>query len=226
MITSLIALTTLAAASQPVRMIAYWNADGNAQDSVNKIEGKLTGGAKFGEGIKGQAFDFNGKTAALEMPDNQAYQITGSFSIDAWIFVRELPTNGTSPAGQILFRGDDRCGLDPYSLTVASSGHLTFGVSGSDGGGASLQTIAPIKRWSQVVASFDAREGDLCLWVDGVLRAQGSTLARPFRDLDPNWIPGLSIGNVQAPQAGRHRQPFNGLIDEIRMFEGVITPSR
>lgn len=193
-------------------------------DVVNRCEGKLTGGATYSEGIKGKAFDLNGKRAAIQMPDIDAYKFTGSFSLDLWIYVRELPSGGTSPAGQILFRGDDRNGLDPYFLAVSNDGYLIFGIDAAEGSRFTIQTIAPVRRWAHITATFDIRERGTALYIDDALRASGNSSVRPFRDLDSGWGPALSIGNVQRQEAGIHNQPFNGLIDEIRIYEGVIQP--
>jgi hypothetical protein len=58
------------------------------------------------------AMDFNGTDQRISIPNYSALAFTGSFTIEAYIDVEKT----TSGEQQILFRGDNRTGHDPYFL--------------------------------------------------------------------------------------------------------------
>ena len=60
------------------------------------------------------------------MADSNSLKLTHSLSIEGWIKVTGFPAGSPTDHGEILFRGDDRGGLDPYSLSVEPNGQILF----------------------------------------------------------------------------------------------------
>jgi hypothetical protein len=63
----------------------------------------------------------------------------------------------------------------------------------------------------------------MSLYENGTVVAYGVTPNRPFRDLDPTQNPGVGIGNSN--YQSNYNVPFNGLIDELSVYNRALTPS-
>jgi serine/threonine protein kinase len=188
-------------------LISWWPAEGNAGDIVGTNDGVLCGGVGFAKGIIGQAFDFRGKAQKVTIPDNESLKLTNSLTIEGWIYVRG--------PGFILFRGDNRPGLDPYALQVNPGGSLTFAIYSEANEAATVYDRIPLKQWIHAAATLDGSSGKMRLYVDGILVAEKSTIIRPLRDLDPQAGPGLAIGG----HAGSDDySPFDGMVDELSLY--------
>ena len=131
-----------------------------------------------------------------------------------------LPTNYNF--GSIMFRGDDRGGLDPYSLDLLPDGRLRFEVSGGTNNTADVYAAVPIGQFVHVAATLDDATGLMTLYENGAVAAQTTTSVRPFATLDPTQEPGVGIGNSNA--LDNYNVPFNGLIDELTVYNRALTP--
>src|SRR3569833_93752 len=100
-----------AGGTTPPFLIADWPADGNYHDVAGAHTGFPVGGMTFAAGKHGQAFSFDG-SSSIFVPDSPALAFTHSMAITAWIKPAAYPSN----QALIVFRGDDRVGLDPYYL--------------------------------------------------------------------------------------------------------------
>ena len=83
----------------------------------------------YAAGQINSAFSFDGvddRVQAGRLAEPGA--MTHSMTIEAWVRVDGFPT-GKTPWGEILFRGDDRGGLDPYQLAVTPGGILSFQIN-------------------------------------------------------------------------------------------------
>jgi serine/threonine protein kinase/tetratricopeptide (TPR) repeat protein len=192
-------------------LISWWPAEGNAGDIVGTNDGTLCGGAGFTNGIIGQAFDFRGKAQKVIIPDNESLKLTNSLTIEGWIYVRG--------PGFILFRGDNRPGLDPYALQVNPGGSLAFAIYSEANEAATVYGRIPLKQWIHAAATLNGSSGEMRLYVNGILVAEKSTIIRPLRDLDPQAGPGLAIGG----HAGSDDySPFDGMVDELSLYSRAL----
>ncbi len=196
-------------------LIGHWSGDGNALDSVGGHNGTLYGTASYGAGKFGQAFDitqdYSGPRVRIE--DSPAF-VTPSFTVSGWTYAR-------SWLGQVIVRGDSRPGRDPYTVTLYDSGSLGF-VLGTDTGAAE-KILAPfsLNAWTHFAATFDDATGQMSLYLDGILRAQTTTLLKPNMALAADFSPGIGFGNVA--ETSNHF-PMNGLIDEVSIFSRALSP--
>ena len=79
---------TIACVSPPPGMSSWWRGDGNADDSVGGHHGSLMAGATFGSGEVDQAFQFNGGSEAVSIPDSPAWDFgANDFTIDTWVYL-------------------------------------------------------------------------------------------------------------------------------------------
>ena len=180
----------------------------------------LQGGVKTGAGMTGSAYLFDGTNGVVRLPDADALKLTGAFSLSAWVFADVLPDNPTG-YGQIVFRGDSRFGYDPYFLALDKSGNLIFHLAAADNRSAEIAAPFPLHQFVYVTASLDDTTGLMRLSLNNRLAVQAQTDIRPFRDLLPDWNPGVGIGNTQ--DAGVN-EPFHGVIDQVRFYDTVIGP--
>ena len=113
----------------PSNLENWWTADGNTFDIIGGEHGLLVGGATYGAGEVGQAFDLDGDNDQVVVPNDPtaAFNFTGAFTIDAWIFLDQVPTQfapivskwndiGTDSRGYFLaiefFQGQPRLRFD------------------------------------------------------------------------------------------------------------------
>src|SRR6266568_270117 len=201
----------------PAGLVGWWKAEGNASDSAGTNNGSTPYGISYTNGEVGQTFNFNGSGQKVTVPDYDDLKLTNSLTIEGWVFARG--------PGFILFRGDSRPGLDPYALSVETSGVLQLLISDATNNNAILRSSAalPTDQWKHVAATLDGAAGDLSLYIDGALVAQTNTTIRPLRDLDPSYGPGLAIGGHASTY---NYFPFNGMIDEISLYSRALGQSQ
>jgi hypothetical protein len=166
------------------------------------------------------ALSFNSVNQRIAIPDNSLFQLTHSLTLEAYINVHQT-TAGVNE--QIIFRGDDRGGLDPYFLMVQGN-FLFFVINDASNNGAAVSAPLPgLNTWLYVAGTLDDTTGTMDLFVNGQLAATTTTSIRPFAVLDASQNPGLGIGNVQSGL--QYVQYFNGLIDEVRISDLALAPS-
>ncbi|HUE74511.1 MAG TPA: LamG-like jellyroll fold domain-containing protein, partial [Pirellulaceae bacterium] len=203
---------------QLLALISHWTADNTPADAVGTNHGSLISGATYAAGQIGQAFSFDGIDDRVQVADSDSLKLTASLSIEGWV----KATGHASQHGMILFRGDDRGGLDPYWLSVEPNGQLVFVVeNGTEGAGVS--TTMPMNQFVHVAGTLDDATGALRLYVNGVLMSQIVTTVRPFGDLDPAFNPGIGIGNHGGYPNTPHNFPFDGLIDELKVYDHALS---
>ena len=173
----------------------------------------------FTNGIVGQAFAFDpenlpyGTYSGVRIADQPAYALTNSLSIEGWI----------RPRGDgyvIFYRGDNRSGLDPYSMSMGLNNILSFGITDANGNSASVSAPLVYNQWWHVAGTLDGASGKLSLYTNGTLAAQITTTVRPFGDLIPGDSPGIGIGNVND---GFDNFPFYGDIDEVSLYNRALS---
>ncbi len=198
------------------------------------VEGRVSDGARAVRTPLGIGLDVAGR-GGLTLGDLLPLRLGGSLTIATWVYLRSVPGEGGQ--AQILFRGDDRPALDPYSLCVrpgrtdrnggplegTTGGTLAFRIDGTDGGNTTLEAEIPLKRWVRITAAFDAATGEMRIWRGSELVASRTTVRRLFTELDPKSAPGVGIGNVQN-ESGPHHQPLDGTLVDLRLYGSALDP--
>ncbi|QYK56563.1 MAG: hypothetical protein KF733_03565 [Fimbriimonadaceae bacterium] len=206
----------------PARLVGWFPLDGKVADVVTGATGRLTGGAGFGQMAGRSGVLLDGRTGGVVVPDSAAYALGGSFSIAVEAFARQAPFGGSSPQGQLVFRGDDRSACDNYAICLGTDGYYTFMIDAVDGSRALLRAPAKTGQWERLLATFDVRTTHMTLSIDGYLVAEQWVPITPFTQMVPDLDPGVSFGNVQAPEKGRHWQPYNGFLRDVRFFDEAV----
>mgnify|MGYP000182658593 CR=1 FL=1 len=201
---------------------ALWlRPDGKTTIDGQLVQPKILSGTRLVRMNGVTAYDFDGNKGGLLFGDAPALRLTGSMTVSAWIKLRGYVEQG--PGAQVLFRGDDRNGLDPYTMAIHGDGSVNFGISDENALGRSVGAEIPLQKWTHILANFDAESGRLEMWMDGELVGMAKTQYRPFAGLDKGFAPGVSIGNVQN-DTGPHNQPLNGYLADVRLYRSVLRP--
>lgn len=214
-------LITTTLVHQDVRPVLWLNLNGDILVAGRPVTPQFNEGASKVETRDGVAYNFLGGTSGVLFGDNPALKLNGNLTVSAWIFPRSYAPNGAQ--AEILFRGDDRDGYDPYDFVLTSDGTVNFVIENEQSQGMGVKAEIPLNRWTHVTASLNAESGELAMWTNGVKVALAHTSKRPLLNLLPNFAPGVGVGNVQNDK-GPHNQPFNGMIADLRLYSAVLTP--
>lgn len=206
---------------QEIQPVLWLDLRGNVTVDGRAVTPRFTPGANRVKTQDGVAYNFNGQHGGILFGDLAPLRLTGSITVSTWINARSYVNDG--PGAEILFRGDDRSGYDPYWFVIQDDGTINFCVADGENHGMGVKAELPLNRWVQVTASFNDRTGELNMWLNGERVAYARTSHRPARDLISQYTPGVAIGNVQNDH-GPHNQPFNGMIADLRVYPAALTP--
>ena len=198
----------------PDSSVAWWKAQGDAQDSAGPHHA-VPSGATFAAGQVGQAFSFDGGNDGVSAVDAAALRPTTNLTIEGWI-----KTPGVSPSAQASFIvARSGSGTSGYELGVypLPTGELRFTLNGG-GGGADLFSTNGVtdNSFHHVAATYDGQK--MRIYRDGVCEAEKLiTNAISYSPGDSLWI-----GRREASAIPGH---FLGLIDELSIYNRVLSAS-
>jgi hypothetical protein len=182
--------------------------------AAEKAPASLTwqGAAQFAPGVIGMAASFDGKSY-LDAGDVGEFDDDDRFTFSAWIY----PTSGT---GAIVTKTRDESESRGYTFHL-KDGKAQISVAYGWAFNAvriDTQKHLELNRWHHVVASYDgSREArGLTLIVDGT--RQPSTMLVDVLNDPPTTREPLRIGGGGGPE-----NRFRGLIDEVRLYDRVLT---
>src|SRR6266404_464664 len=113
-------------------LVSWWKGEGNANDSVGSNNGVLQGGTTFAPGKVGQAFNFNGTSAFVQVADAASLRFTNAVTVEAWIY----PRSSGGRYCEILSKWEGGVNQRSYTFNLQPSGKADFTVN-SDGGSSS-----------------------------------------------------------------------------------------
>jgi hypothetical protein len=183
-------------------LVAWYQADGNAQDSVGGNHGILTNGAGFVGGRSGQAFSFDGTNEYVATQLDVSPAAMEVTTWEAWVYPTRLSFNGRQ---QIL--SDDNGGFDRSLLIETKS--TNFGVF--TGHGVWMPTNASPNEWQHVVVVFALDHIDF--YKNGV---------RFLTNMVPGF--GTTLNTLQIGRNPGYGEYFQGLIDEVAIYRRVLSP--
>ena len=171
------------------------------------------------------SMQFGASYQRVFISDDPKFQLTHSLTLEAWI----KPTSSTQ-YGILLVRANDRPGHDPYYLSVNDpydtrhvGSNIDFRIENDSGGEAYVSAaLPPLNQWSHIAATLDDSTGAIGMYINGTLVAMDTTSIRPFAALSGE-NPGIGIGNLQWTIGD---EPFAGLIDEVRITNGLLAPNQ
>lgn len=208
---------TTAAAELLAGAVAWFRAEGNANDSARNHHGKLEGQAAFATARAGQVFEFDGKTGSVVAPDAPDLNPRDRFSLVAWI--NPTVTHGRRAQGMgIISKVSATPKNDGYQFWLADD-RTELGISfnapnepwHTNRFEVRIDPPVPVNEWTHVAATYDGRR--LTLYRDG--NAVGSMLVIGKTVASSNAtfrISGDDCGNCH----------FGGFIDDAAIFERAL----
>lgn len=165
-----------------------------------------------------------GKRSGWMIVDHPALALEKEFTISTWLKPYAYVLEG--PQAQIMFRGDDRPGLDPYSLALHDDGtvFLRFDNDANVTSECRSKTKLPLNQWSHVLASFNIATHMMKIYVNGKLEGTTKTMLHPLGRLEDIDSAGLGLGNVQWDK-GPHNQPYHGVLADLRLYNMELDPA-
>ncbi|MFH1392582.1 MAG: LamG domain-containing protein, partial [bacterium] len=206
-------LADMAGGQAQKQYVGYWDFNEGQgavafDKSANNNDGTITGADWTLNGKFGGALDFeSGSSDYVNASTGSSLNITGNITLEAWI-----KPESTVVADIIAKWGTN----DSYFLRRTSDkiqmGLDSDGVEGSIGSATSNNT-APNGSWTHVVGTWDG--STIRVYLNGV--EDGSTVytAGIHSNSSPTWI-----GQNPHPWG-----PFDGLIDEVKIYPFVLTPA-
>jgi chitodextrinase len=177
-----------------------------ADASGNGNTGTITNAA-WTTGKYGAGLSFNGTNALVTINDSASLRLTAAMTLEAWVKMASVVNQWED----IVYKGNDNYFLEATSSKNVPAGGGTFGTAGAAVYGTSA---LPPNTWTHLAVTYDG--ATLRLYVNGV---QVSSLARTgniVTSTNPLQIGGDSL----------FRQYFNGIIDEVRVYNVALTAAQ
>ncbi len=168
--------------------------------SGNKNDGELMG-PQWGEGNLGGGLVFggNGPRDFVEIPDSDSLDLAEGLSVEMWMYLDAWSTaGGTGATKELAYKVGPRS--DKKVLIRMTTGALAWGAAVVAG-----KTDVPLKKWTHIAGTYDAKSGEGKIYIDGVLDGEGKIGGDIVPNNDVLWL-------------GRGAGPFlEGRMDEVRI---------
>lgn len=192
-------------------LVGYWKLDETsgttaADSSGNGNTGTLTNGPTWVTGKIGNGLDFDGSNDYVDASAGSSLKINGPQSMSFWMY-------GEGSSADAFMVGNGNASLQGFSCTHHNGATVYCYIqSGTNYVSASVGNNV----WTHVTASWDGTTGTNSkkIYVNGVLISQG---ASTFGTLS-GWT-NFRMGE----DATLNRTKFNGKLDEVRVYNRVLT---
>lgn len=192
-------------------VVGYWHLDENTASTTYDASGfsntgTLTNGPTWAAASNckaGACLNFDGTDDFVDVADTSLLEITKTLTIEAWIKRDVLD----SAYREIVRKGN------PYFLVINGENELAVGINDfhyTDG-----YLLSGTGSWEYVAATYDDDNNIIKIYLNGNLVHSVATTQSLNTTTDP-----LRIGNIEG---GVPNQGFDGLIDEVRVYNRVLT---
>ena len=176
--------------------------------SGNGNHGTISGATWSTSGRYGSALSFDGVNDLVTMPDADSLDLTTAMTLEAWV----RPSAIGSGWRTVLLK--ERPGQLSYAFYgAAGTGTPSAQISATTGGEAVAGTGIPVNAWTHLAATYDG--ASLLLYADGV-QVASAVATGPIV---------TSTGALRVGGNTVWAEWFAGLIDEVRVYNRVLTPA-
>lgn len=191
--------------------VAYYTFDGNLNDSLGrsgagrvtgaKVDSATVGTVTYGAGVRGQAAVFNG-LSGIRLPDGLIH--SSSYSVSLWLNPEQL-TNYTTA----FFGARTTSQWISFVPQIRSEVSLLWANAVYE---ATAGLIIPTNEWTHVAFTFNS--GTVKVYIDGVEKFSGVSFPDVFTNQNGVFTLGVNYWDT----------PFQGKMDELKIFSNVLTP--
>ncbi len=173
----------------------------------------------------GRALSFGGSTAQVVANSSSGLTFTGAdLTLSAWIKPNETDN------GWIISKPWNAVGDYNYYLRYDSAGTITFFLGGATTFSLTTTETIPANTWHQVVATIQGSTNTVGIYIDGKLSKTGTnTIASwtpPSANDNRNLVVGCVFPYATNTCAGSTAFDFNGLIDEVKVYNGYLSAAQ
>ena len=189
--------------------VALYQLNGDATDVSGNYNGTATN-VTYGTGVFGQAGVFNGISSEITMNNTVSTALT--FTASLWVNGVDMNRNSSDPSQiQTFFYN-----RNPYIVISQYNGNWQYTIKNSSSQNTTISYATSNfndNEWYNIVISCNGVGGQMSFYVNG--QSVGTNTA-PTSTI--NVAPTGFIGT------GGGQQYFNGLIDQVRIFNTALTP--
>lgn len=182
-------------------------------DDSEWVVGRISGGLNLN-------VDGNGDEV-LTAPDSPSlnFSNTLSFSLVAWVRgSSNQPANGAGVITKGYGGGGEQYALDVHNDGLPYSAYRFYVRDASGISTPMASSVGPNGRWQHVVATYDGNVGTMTLFVN----AQQIITSPAPHSLLPSTHE-LSVGNRQTSSGSGYNLPFQGEIDDVRIYARALS---
>lgn len=221
-------------------LLGYWSFDEEDGSTIvydysgNENHGTIVDPDRV-SGISGDALVLDGVKHYVEIPHSESLHSERGITITGWFFLNEFPPGATENYHHYMAlfwkgnrpdcTGPEGCGNREYGLWVRKDGFLVFistpvdppkqiGCIGAPTGQLKTGT------WYHYGAVVNSNTGTIQVYIDGNL--EGENTSYGTTGIRKTYGPLLFGGDEYDPAAWRYPF-FDGLIDEIRIYDGALS---
>jgi len=205
----------------PSGIVGWWQAEGNALDSISGSYGVIKPGSTFSNGVVGQCFSFDGVNGCVMTTNTPTLtSITNSFTIEFWAYptkgvVFQPEGGGWGISGQsyaVFPEYGDETGGAGAGVSVGTNGVSVF-EHAANYMPSLLSYTNPIIGWTHIAVVYTNKQPTL--FVNGVRVRTGLTSSEAF------VFPGKNLGSSYGSSSGVqyiYYGPYRGLLDEVSIY--------
>jgi uncharacterized repeat protein (TIGR01451 family) len=214
----------LSCTPSPTNPIAWWRAEGNANDSIGGLNSTLQNGATFAAGKVGQAFSFDGVDDYVNVNAATSLNVGAGngMTIDAWINPADISAqhplvewnNGAGGWGVHLWISVTCCSAvgpgNLYANLIDTAGNYHV-ISSAPG-------LINTNAYQHVAVTYDKTSGIAILYLNGSTVAQQN-----LGVFTPQTTYDMELGVRRS--GGGNGTPYKGTMDEVEIFNRALTAS-
>jgi len=193
-------------------------------DDISGIEDRVEGTyTKIVPGVLGKAIQLDGNTSYILRESENAPELSGDFTVQAWIALGAYPTNWCPVADHGT---TEEAG---YFLGIDALGHAGFSTI-AGGKRHKIQSTAriPLKKWTHIAGVYTQQDG-ITLYVNGERAASKKVEGQftPAEEADlligRHSIERRPYGTLRPNATAAVYTFYDGLIDELKIYDRGLT---
>ena len=197
--------------------MAWWQAEGNANDSIGTNNGTLIGGVTYTNGEVGRAFMFdnvNTSTSYINAPASPSLNIgtNGGFTIECWVKPDALVLQGGAPIIEW-----DSSSTDGLQFWVGGPSANIKDTSGSAHFINPASNVLNSNNFQHVALTYDKSSGKAFIYYNG-----GVIASNNFGNITPQTTYPVNIGRRTGQPIGNGSN-YGGLMDELSLYNRALT---